>query len=63
MGALIALMVAEGEDWKSVETLDAKGAAPITLNSQEVEPQESEQTTGGNSTVIVIVILNINLNT
>lgn len=54
MGALIALMVAEGEDWKSVETPDAKGIAPVASNSQEDEPQESEQTTGGNSTVTPI---------
>lgn len=54
MGSLIALMVAEGEDWKSVETPDAQGSAPVTLSSQEEEPQETEQTTGGNSTVIYI---------
>lgn len=54
MGSLIALMVAEGEDWKSVETPDAQSAAPAILSSQEEEPQESEQTTGGNSTVIYI---------
>jgi len=56
VGSLIALMVAEGEDWQSVETPDAQGVAPSTLNSQEEEPQESEQTTGGNSTVIHIYI-------
>lgn len=59
MGALIALMVAEGEDWKSVETPDAKGVVPAASNSQE-EPQESEQTTGGNSTVIYILKINLN---
>lgn len=48
VGALIALMVAEGEDWKSVETPDAKGAAPAASNSLE-ESQESEQITGGNT--------------
>lgn len=51
MGSLIALMVAEGEDWKSVEIPDVKGAAPVASNAQE-EPEESEQSTGGNSTVI-----------
>lgn len=55
MGALIALMVAEGEDWKSVETPEAKGVAPAASNAQE-EPEESEQSTGGNSTVINIYI-------
>lgn len=54
MGALIALMVAEGEDWKSVETPEVKGVAPAASNSHEEELQESEQTTGGNSTVIYI---------
>ncbi|CAI6344457.1 unnamed protein product [Macrosiphum euphorbiae] len=49
VGALIALMVAEGEDWKSVETPDAKSVTPTASNSQEEEPQESEQTTGGNT--------------
>lgn len=56
MGALIALMVAEGEDWKSVETPEVKGVAPATSNSQEEELQESEQTTGGNSIVIYIYL-------
>lgn len=48
VGALIALMVAEGEDWKSVETPDAKVIAPTASNSQD-ESQESEQSTGGNT--------------
>lgn len=60
MGALIALMVAEGEDWKSVETPDAKSVTPTASNSQEEEPQESEQTTGGNSTVLYILKINLN---
>ncbi|XP_026812893.1 dihydrolipoyllysine-residue acetyltransferase component 1 of pyruvate dehydrogenase complex, mitochondrial-like isoform X2 [Rhopalosiphum maidis] len=48
VGSLIALMVAEGEDWKSVEIPDAKGVAPAASNAQE-EPEESEQSTGGNT--------------
>ncbi|XP_060838820.1 uncharacterized protein LOC132920439 [Rhopalosiphum padi] len=48
VGSLIALMVAEGEDWKSVEIPDVKGAAPVASNAQE-EPEESEQSTGGNT--------------
>jgi len=60
VGSLIALMVAEGEDWKSVETPDEKGVAPTALNSQEEESEESEQTTGGNSTVIYVLKINLN---
>lgn len=50
-------MVAEGEDWKSVETPEAKGVAPVASNAEE-ESQESEQSTGGNSTVIIFFLSN-----
>uniref|UniRef100_A0A2H8TUF6 Dihydrolipoamide acetyltransferase component of pyruvate dehydrogenase complex n=1 Tax=Melanaphis sacchari TaxID=742174 RepID=A0A2H8TUF6_9HEMI len=48
VGSLIALMVAEGEDWKSVEIPDAKSVAPAASDAQE-ESEESEQSTGGNT--------------
>lgn len=44
-------MVAEGEDWKSVEVPAAGDAAPAS-NVQE-ETKESEQPTGGNSNDIL----------
>lgn len=48
VGSLIALMVAEGEDWKTVEIPEAEGVAPAASNAQK-EPEESEQSTGGNT--------------
>ncbi|XP_050436085.1 pyruvate dehydrogenase protein X component, mitochondrial-like [Adelges cooleyi] len=47
VGSLIALMVAEGEDWKTVEMPDSAGApsAPTT----EIQAEESGQPSGGNT--------------
>ncbi|XP_025411393.1 uncharacterized protein LOC112684224 [Sipha flava] len=47
VGSLIALMVAEGEDWKSVEVPAAGDTVPAS-NVKE-ETKESEQPTGGNT--------------
>lgn len=55
-------MVAEGEDWKTVEIPEAEGVAPAASNAQE-EPEESEQSTGGNSTVIYIYSFKVYVNT
>jgi hypothetical protein len=52
VGSLIALMVAEGEDWKSVEVPAAGDTVPAS-NVKE-ETKESEQPTGGNSNDIYI---------
>lgn len=49
-------MVAEGEDWKSVE-VPAAGNAASASNVQE-ETQESEQPTGGNSNDNYILCIN-----
>lgn len=52
MGSLIALMVAEGEDWKSVEVPTASGSNSTSTSSAPEETEESEQPSGGNSNYI-----------
>lgn len=47
-------MVAEGEDWKSVEIPAAGDAVPASNVKEEIK--ESEQPTGGNSNDIYIFI-------
>lgn len=54
VGSLIALMVAEGEDWKSVEVPAAGGSVAPATGAQDSE--ESEKPSGGNSTYILLYV-------
>lgn len=48
-------MVAEGEDWKSVE-VPATSGSTVPASSTAEETEESKQPTGGNSNVIDLYI-------
>lgn len=45
-------MVADGEDWKSVEVPTASGSSSTPTLSGPKETEESEQPSGGNSNYI-----------
>jgi len=44
-------MVAEGEDWKSVEVPVASGSVVPPASSKTKQTEESEQPSGGNSNI------------
>lgn len=48
-------MVAEGEDWKSVE-IPADGGSVTPASNVGEEADESEQPSGGNSTVLYLYL-------
>lgn len=57
MGSLIALMVAEGEDWKSVEVPAAsENVAPPSSQMKEIV-ESAEQPSGGNSNIYIFIYI------